>query len=156
MITLTLLHPWHLTPVQSWKFDNESIVRIGRSADSDVVLYSAVVSRRHVELHRKGTAWQVMGLGSNGTYLEGERITESAVTDGMVIRLARSGPLLKINLGPVSTSPGSQEPPVSGMTESVSSSTVPPSLTVDPTIEQDRASTSPKTPIAPVDDGTIT
>ncbi|NEO28251.1 MAG: FHA domain-containing protein, partial [Kamptonema sp. SIO4C4] len=44
MITLTLLHPSKSTPVQSWMFDSESVVRLGRGHQNDVVLYSAVVS----------------------------------------------------------------------------------------------------------------
>ncbi|UXE62355.1 MAG: hypothetical protein KA717_06040 [Woronichinia naegeliana WA131] len=40
MITLTLLLPGKTVPVQSWTFETESVVRVGRAADSDVVLYS--------------------------------------------------------------------------------------------------------------------
>ncbi|MEL6471326.1 MAG: FHA domain-containing protein, partial [Cyanobacteria bacterium J06623_4] len=52
VITLSLLHPIDKTPVQSWSFEAEPVVRIGRSVNNDVVLYSAVVSRHHVELRR--------------------------------------------------------------------------------------------------------
>ncbi|MEO0646592.1 MAG: FHA domain-containing protein, partial [Cyanobacteria bacterium J06650_10] len=38
VITLSLLHPIDKTPVQSWSFEEESVVRIGRSVDNDVVL----------------------------------------------------------------------------------------------------------------------
>jgi pSer/pThr/pTyr-binding forkhead associated (FHA) protein len=97
VITLSLLHPLHKTPVQSWKFEQETVVRVGRSTDNDVVLYSAVVSRHHVELHRTTSGWGVKNLGTNGTYLDGHRIAEAPVTDGMIIRLARSGPNIQIN-----------------------------------------------------------
>lgn len=40
----------------------------------------------------------MINLGTNGTYLEGRRVTQVAVTDGAVIRLARSGPNLQIRL----------------------------------------------------------
>ncbi|TVQ07481.1 MAG: FHA domain-containing protein [Leptolyngbya sp. DLM2.Bin27] len=98
MITLSLLHPLHKTPVQSWAFEQESVVRIGRSTDNNVVLYSAVVSRHHVEIHRTKTGWSVKSIGTNGTYLEGRRIVEVPVEDGIVIRLARSGPNIQIHM----------------------------------------------------------
>ena len=44
--------PLQSTPLQSWKFADESIIRIGRALDNQFVLYSAVVSRHHVEVRR--------------------------------------------------------------------------------------------------------
>lgn len=98
MITLSLLHPLNKTPVQHWTFDEETTIRIGRSTDNDVVLYSAVVSRHHVEIRKLDGGWAVVSLGTNGTYLEGKRIEEVPAEDGLVIRLARSGPNIQINL----------------------------------------------------------
>lgn len=98
MITLSLLHPLHKTPVQSWSFDQEPVVRIGRSTDNNVVLYSAVVSRHHVEIHRTDSGWAVKSIGTNGTYLDGRRIAEVPVEDGIIIRLARSGPNIQIHV----------------------------------------------------------
>lgn len=98
MITLYLLHPVHKTPVQNWTFEQDSVIRIGRSADNDVVLYSAVVSRHHVEIHRTDLGWHLTNMGTNGTYLDGRRIPEIAVSNGLVIRLARSGPIIQIHV----------------------------------------------------------
>jgi eukaryotic-like serine/threonine-protein kinase len=99
VITLTLLHPIKQIPIQVWTFPNESTIRIGRSTDNQVVLYSAVVSRHHVELHRVGSRWEVVNLGTNGTYIDGRRITQEPVTNGAIIRLARSGPNIQIRMG---------------------------------------------------------
>ena len=98
IITLSLLHPIDKTPVQSWSFEEESVVRIGRSVDNDVVLYSAVVSRHHVELRQGTNGWEIYNTGTNGTYLAGARIDSKPVQDGLVIRLARSGPNIQINV----------------------------------------------------------
>ncbi|MEL6491006.1 MAG: FHA domain-containing protein [Cyanobacteria bacterium J06634_6] len=98
IITLSLLHPIDKTPVQSWSFEEESVVRIGRSVDNDVVLYSAVVSRHHVELRQGAKGWEIHNIGTNGTYLAGARIDSKPVQDGLVIRLARSGPNIQINV----------------------------------------------------------
>jgi pSer/pThr/pTyr-binding forkhead associated (FHA) protein len=97
VITLSLLHPLNKTPVQHWTFEKEPVIRIGRSTDNDVVLYSAVVSRHHVEIHRTTNGWEIRSLGTNGTYLEGKRIAEAPVQNGIIIRLARSGPNIQIN-----------------------------------------------------------
>ncbi|HEY9836207.1 MAG TPA: FHA domain-containing protein [Vampirovibrionales bacterium] len=98
MITLTLLHPIKSTPIQSWKFENESVIRIGRATDNNVVLYSAVVSRHHVELRRSGLQWKIINLGTNGTYLKGSPITQVTAEDGVIFSLARSGPQIQIHL----------------------------------------------------------
>ena len=96
MITLTLLHPQHSVAVQTWRFEPKSVIRIGRSRNNEVTLYSAVVSRHHVEIRRKGKDWEVVNTGSNGTFCDGKRISRAAVENGMVIRLASSGPQIQI------------------------------------------------------------
>ena len=102
MITLILLHPLDSTPVQSWTFSDESVIRIGRATDNQVVLYSAVVSRRHVELRRVDGRWEIVNLGANGTYLNGQRISQVPLVDGAIIRIAPTGPQIKIRLRAVS------------------------------------------------------
>lgn len=85
-------------PVQSWTFEPESVIRIGRSTDNEVILYSAVVSRHHVEIRRNVSGWEIVSLGANGTYIDGKRITQMPVEDGMIIRLASSGPKIQIHI----------------------------------------------------------
>ncbi len=99
MITLILLNPLQSLPPQSWTFEDEPIIHIGRSTDNDVVLYSAVVSRRHVELRKVNGNWEIVSLGANGTFLNGEQIQHIPVRDKIVLRLARSGPQIQIRLG---------------------------------------------------------
>lgn len=108
MITLTLLHPVQGTAVQSWTFNQNQTVRIGRAVDNEVVLYSAVVSRYHVELRHENGCWFVHNLGVNGTFFEGQKIESQKLEDGQTIRLARSGPNIQVHL-PSSTS--DQGPP---------------------------------------------
>ena len=100
MITLTLLHPSQATPLQHWQFDNDqSTILIGRALDNHVVLYSAVVSRRHLEIrHNDHDDWELENLGANGTFLNGKPIEKTALVDGMVVRLAASGPQIQIRL----------------------------------------------------------
>jgi serine/threonine protein kinase len=98
VITLTLLHPVQSTPVQSWSFEQDPAIRIGRAVDNHVVLYSAVVSRYHVEVRLTDNQWEVVNLGTNGTYLDGKRIHQAPLVDGSIMRLARSGPNIQISI----------------------------------------------------------
>jgi len=98
VITLTLLHPIQSVPVQSWCFESESVVRVGRSNDNDVIIYSAVVSRHHVELWSNPFGWEIINFGANGTYIDDQSITQVLVVDGMTIRLGNSGPSIRIRL----------------------------------------------------------
>ncbi len=109
MITLTLLHPLQPVPVQSWTFQEEPKIRIGRSTKNEVVLYSAVVSRHHVEIRKIDAGWEVVNLGANGTYINDKRINQATAVDGMVIRLASSGPKILIKIESESQSASLQQ-----------------------------------------------
>ncbi|MEM9907896.1 MAG: FHA domain-containing protein [Cyanobacteria bacterium P01_D01_bin.44] len=98
MITLSLLHPLNKTPLQHWTFESEAVIRVGRSTDNHVVLYSAVVSRHHVEVRKTDRGWEIKNLGTNGIYIDGKRTDEALAMDGIVMRLARSGPNIQINM----------------------------------------------------------
>ena len=92
------MHPTQSVPVQSWTFESESVIRIGRANDNDVVIYSAVVSRHHVELWKDPSGWEIINFGANGTYVNGEPIVQVAVKDGTIVRLGNSGPKLQVKL----------------------------------------------------------
>ena len=112
MITLTLLHPIQSVPVQSWCFESESVVRIGRSNDNDVIIYSAVVSRHHVELWNHPSGWEIINFGANGTYVDDRSIAQVSVADGMTIRLGNSGPKIRIRVGVTNLEPGQVKMPL--------------------------------------------
>ncbi len=100
VIKLTLLHPLQSIPVRSWVFKKDDVIRIGRSLKNDVVLYSAVVSRYHVEIRRDSDDWIVTNLGTNGTYVNGQAVDQVPLVDGQVIHLAISGPKILLNIQP--------------------------------------------------------
>ncbi len=101
MITLILIHPTQPIPINRWMFKDKSIIRIGRAKDNDIVIYNAVVSRHHLELWHRETAWEVVSFGTNGTYLNNQPLNQFFIKDGMVIRLGHSGPRLMVKLNPV-------------------------------------------------------
>ena len=102
MVTLQLLHPQQTTPAQQWEFQSESVIRIGRAPDNDVILTNPLVSRHHLELRRLDSAaensWQLINQGTNGTFLDGTLVSQSLLKNGSLVQLARGGPLLKFQL----------------------------------------------------------
>jgi serine/threonine protein kinase, bacterial len=104
MVTLTLLEPQQKTPLQQWHFQTETVIRIGRSAENDIVLSDSLVSRHHLELRKidltqSGNAgdgsWQVTSKGTNGTFLNGVLVTQTLVPHNSLLQLAQGGPILK-------------------------------------------------------------
>ena len=110
VVTLTLLHPKNSAPLEEWRFEKESIVRIGRSPENHVVLTDSRVSRHHLELRLveisasrisnslTSTAWRLINLGTNGTFLDGILVSQAWLRNGSLIQLAQGGPKLKFQL----------------------------------------------------------
>ncbi len=103
MITLTLLEAQNKTPLENWRFDESSVIRVGRAADNDIVLDSNLVSRYHLELRNTNRAdntesWEIISKGTNGTFLNGVLVTQVPLPDNCFVQLARGGPILKLEL----------------------------------------------------------
>jgi len=102
VVTLSLLSAGQTTTLQQWRFDDEPIIRVGRSPDNHVILADPLVSRHHLELRQisaaKNGAWQLINQGTNGTFLNGILVAQSPVIDGSLIQLARGGPTLKFQV----------------------------------------------------------
>ena len=68
-----------------------NVTVIGRRQDCDLCIPLMVVSRRHCEINKTKQALLVRDLGSsNGTYLNGKRVTEAEVKPGDYLQI---GPL---------------------------------------------------------------
>lgn len=66
-------------------------VTVGRIASCDIKLSDANVSREHAAFVREGAGWAIEDLDStNGTYLNGDRVTYERLRDGDVISLGAS------------------------------------------------------------------
>lgn len=101
MVTLTLLNSENLQPLQKWDFTRQSVIRIGRHRDNDIIfLQSPAVSRHHLEVQQVDSQdfeWQLVSHGSNGTFLNGRLVTQAPLKDSDLIQLAPEGPLLKFH-----------------------------------------------------------
>lgn len=81
----------------------DPVTRIGRYSKSDVVVYgyeAAIVSSKHAEIRKEGDTYRIYDLDSkNGTYLDGERITEAELKAGSIICLSSVGPEFVFHIG---------------------------------------------------------
>jgi len=103
VITLILLDAKQKNSPQTWTFEQELLIRIGRSAENHVVLNDPLVSRHHVELSRvihsaEQEVWQLRSQGTNGTFLDGKLVSQGLLCDGCLVQLGLGGPLLKIQM----------------------------------------------------------
>lgn len=80
---------------------NRRIVTIGRSEDNDIVLPATNITRRHAQLERTATGWQVRDLGSrNGTFLDGAELLPNIPTELLPHQILRIGPYyMQLQLG---------------------------------------------------------
>lgn len=73
---------------------------IGRSSECQIALNDANVSRRHAEIRQIGEAYSLVDLGStNGTEVNGQRITETSLMNGDVIGIGTTRITFERRLG---------------------------------------------------------
>jgi pSer/pThr/pTyr-binding forkhead associated (FHA) protein len=62
-------------------------VLVGREPTCDVVLNDGSVSRKHARLEKRGRTWMVVDQGSaNGTFVDSQRVAETALRTGQELR----------------------------------------------------------------------
>ncbi len=62
------------------------------------MLYSAVISRHHLELHQRSGEWWAINRGKNGTYIDNVAIKRLRLSHETTLCLAKSGPRLRISI----------------------------------------------------------
>ena len=102
MVIFTLLEPQTNQPLQHWEFSEQSVIRIGRAQNNDIVLHGYFqVSRQHLELtliDPQMEKWQLISRGTNGTLVNNTFVTEVILKHDDLIRLAENGPVFKFEL----------------------------------------------------------
>jgi len=66
------------------------VTTVGRHPEADIFFDDVTVSRRHAEVTRTGTAFEIIDQRSlNGTYVNGERFDRSPLIDGSEVRVGK-------------------------------------------------------------------
>jgi len=74
-------------------------VSVGRAETNTIVLDDGIVSGNHLELRRAGDGWELVDLGStNGTYIDGERVTQVVLGPRTEVVLGLGGPRLSLTI----------------------------------------------------------
>ncbi len=69
------------------RLEGNSVIRIGRAIDAEVVLTAASVSRQHAELRPVDGSWVLVDAGSQfGTYVNGTRVVEHTIRGRTLVR----------------------------------------------------------------------
>jgi membrane-bound lytic murein transglycosylase D len=87
--------------------------RIGRTPDCDVQIQDDHVSRVHAQVTYEDGHWIVKDLNSsNGVFVDGERVTQTLVSEERTVRLGVRGPevLFRISRPEPAIPPGNQTP----------------------------------------------
>ena len=73
--------------------------RVGRGDSCAVRIIDGLVSRDHIEISYKNGEWWVADLfSSNGTYLDGKKISHTVLSAPVKLTLGKNGPEIKIDL----------------------------------------------------------
>ena len=94
-VSLHLINPDTGHPIQTWLFETQRSVRIGRADGNDVVIPDPSVSRFHAELQFNGSDWELVNLGRNGTLISNHSISRARIDEQTLFRLGSGGPLLR-------------------------------------------------------------
>ncbi|MFB7890786.1 FHA domain-containing protein [Microbacterium sp. NPDC056044] len=66
------------------------VTSVGRHPEADIFFDDVTVSRRHAEITRTGTTFELVDQRSlNGTYVNGERVDRATLTNGAEVRIGK-------------------------------------------------------------------
>jgi protease PrsW len=69
---------------------NQSEINVGRTLNNEFVIAHPSVSKRHARIVNEGDEYQLTDLeSSNGTFVEGKRVTTARLVDGCEVRFGR-------------------------------------------------------------------
>nr|WP_153746520.1 FHA domain-containing protein [Microbacterium sp. SYP-A9085] len=69
---------------------DSDVSTVGRHPEADIFFDDVTVSRRHAEVTREGSQFEIVDQRSlNGTYVNGERVDRAALTNGAEVRIGK-------------------------------------------------------------------
>ena len=75
---------------QSFELREGPSLVVGRAPNSDIPVLDPTISRRHAEIECSDAGYAIRDLGSsNGTYVNGERVSQRAIAPGDVLTFGK-------------------------------------------------------------------
>jgi len=69
---------------------DSDVMTVGRHPEADIFFDDVTVSRRHAEITRDGSRFDIVDQRSlNGTYVNGERVDRAALVNGAEVRIGK-------------------------------------------------------------------
>ena len=69
---------------------DSDVTTVGRHPEADIFFDDVTVSRRHAEITRTGSVFELIDQRSlNGTYVNGERVDRATLVDGAEVRVGK-------------------------------------------------------------------
>jgi hypothetical protein len=82
--------------IEPSEIELETLTFVGRTPENQVRIYKPAVSRRHAQIASTDSGWLLRDLSSeNGTYVNGQRVTERLLADGDRVQFGTSRFLFK-------------------------------------------------------------
>jgi hypothetical protein len=97
MIVIDLLDSDQGKPLQSWHFQGQAVITIGRAPDNDVIVADPYVSRAHAYLRQEPDHWQAVSISNQQLVAKGRGVAELALTNGTIFRLGPRGCSLRFS-----------------------------------------------------------
>jgi len=94
-VSVHLLDPEGGRALQTWTFERQELISIGRGDEESIALADPYVSRHHAEVVFRNESWRLISKGRNGVVVDGKAITDCPLKSGMVFRLGVAGPMLR-------------------------------------------------------------
>jgi soluble lytic murein transglycosylase-like protein len=111
-------------------------MRVGRDPANEVVLEgpeAATVSTRHMEIRKEGESYRLFDLNStNGTYLDGKKVSEALLSPHAVIMLGPQGPQFQFEVETQSAEDLRKTVPVSSQSAAAETSVGKASIIISP------------------------
>ena len=77
-------------------------VRIGRDAQSEVVIDDPVVSRQHAEVQKRADGWWYVDHSNSGSFIDDERVEEKQIDEETMVQLGHPAAGYQVTLIPIS------------------------------------------------------
>ena len=97
-LSIHLLNASNGRVLQTWEFQDQSRITLGRGDENQVRISEQQVSRLHLELIFENGGWQLISHGRNGTRINDNQVSKVTLEYGTVFQLGPGGPSFRFDM----------------------------------------------------------